>query len=300
MPFDQSKIPNGLVKAIQSGDGVLFVGAGLSVGAGLPQWKALLQQMIVWCTEHRVNLRGHMQGLRRSIQRGELIDAAQTLRERMGDQRFYEFVVEVFRRPELTPTENHLLLPALSFSAVLTSNFDKLIEDAYARLGHPPRVYTQRDTAALANLHRDKEFYVLKVHGDVDRVDTIVLGQRDFRQALFSNNAFKNFFGALRQTKTLLFIGFSLDDPDVTLRFDELAEAFKDYGGYHYALMSSAVPIEVFWHVVSSSICKHLYLCARSRRTSGPRSRPVSGPRPPLRYAAARYCSPVPRASPPP
>ena len=60
---------------------------------------------------------------------------------------------------------------------------------------------------------------------------------------------------------------------------------------------TSALPIEVFGHVVYSWICKHLYLYARSRRTSGQPWRPVSGPRPPLRYAAARCFWPVPRGS---
>jgi hypothetical protein len=59
----------------------------------------------------------------------------------------------------------------------------------------------------------------------------------------------------------------------------------------------SALPIEVFWHVVYSWICKHLYLYARSRRTSGQHCRPDSGLRPPLRYAAARSSWPVPRGS---
>ena len=49
--------------------------------------------------------------------------------------------------------------------------------------------------------------------------------------------------------------------------------------------------------MVSSGICKHLYLYARSRRTSGPPWRPGSGPCPPLRYAAARCFWPVPRGS---
>ena len=53
----------------------------------------------------------------------------------------------------------------------------------------------------------------------------------------------------------------------------------------------------VFGHVVYSWVCKHLYLYARSRRTSGLLWRPVSGPRPPLPYAAARFSLPVPRAS---
>ena len=64
--------------------------------------------------------------------------------------------------------------------------------------------------------------------------------------------------------------------------------------------MPSAVPIEIFGHVVYSWVCKHLYLYARSRRTSGQPWRPVSGPRPPLPYDAARSSSPVPRGSQPP
>jgi hypothetical protein len=34
--------------------------------------------------------------------------------------------------------------------------------------------------------------------------------------------------------------------------------------------LASAIPIMVFGHVVYSWACKHLYLYARSRRTSGP------------------------------
>src|SRR4029450_857554 len=74
---------------------------------------------------------------------------------------------------------------------------------------------------------------------------------------------------------------------------------------YHHTLQRvrsacqepSAIPIKIFGHVVYSRICKHLYLCARSRRTSGLPLRPVSGPRPPLPYVAARYSSPVPKGS---
>ena len=53
----------------------------------------------------------------------------------------------------------------------------------------------------------------------------------------------------------------------------------------------------MFWHVVYFWICKHPYLCARSRRTSGRPWRPASGRRPPLLSGAVRSSSPAPRAS---
>jgi hypothetical protein len=101
MSFDTAMIPPALVKAIQDGGGVLFVGAGFSIGAGLPDWKTLLKQMTDWCMQRGVNLRGQVQGIRRLVRQGRLMEAAQTLRERMEEQQFYEFLTETFRRSNL-------------------------------------------------------------------------------------------------------------------------------------------------------------------------------------------------------
>ncbi len=240
MPFEASEIPRELADAVRTGDCVAFVGAGLSAAAGLPDWKTFLRQMVDWCREQGADLAGKLRDIQKEIREGKLIDVAQTLRDEMGDQRFYEFMNKRFRDPSLKPTENHSLVAELGFACVLTSNFDKLIEEAWAAARRSmPRVYTQQDTCVLANLQRDKSFYVLKLHGDVDRTDTIVLGRKDYREIQFGNDAFKFYFSALWQTKTVLFMGFSLDDPDIALRLEELTEAFKGYGGRHYALMST-------------------------------------------------------------
>jgi len=239
--FDPGRIPGELLDAVRNGECVVFVGAGLSAGAGLPDWKRLLTQMTEWCRAHGVDLTGQIRGIRKLIRDGKLIDAAQTLRERMGEQRFFEFAKGKFRDPKLKPTENHLLLAEIKFAAAVTTNFDKLIEDGYAKKhGESPRAYTQDDIPALANLLRERSFYVLKAHGDADRPDTMVLGRADYRQIQFGNEAFRHYFSALLQTRTMLFLGFSLDDPDIALRLDELAVAFRGYGGRHYALLPAA------------------------------------------------------------
>jgi len=74
----------------------------------------------------------------------------------------------------------------------------------------------------------------------------------------------------------------------------------KPQGILRAGTLASAVPMKVFGHVVYSWTCKHLYLYARSRRTSGQPWRPGSSPRPPLPYDAAKSSSPVPRVNRPP
>ena len=67
--------------------------------------------------------------------------------------------------------------------------------------------------------------------------------------------------------------------------------------GCPFIVFASALPIEVFGHVLYACIGKRPYWCARSRRTRGLRSRPVSGPCPSVPYAAARCFWPGPRGS---
>ena len=49
-------VPGDLVDQIARGKGVVFVGAGLSQGAGLPGWPALLRQMLDWSEKQRKRL----------------------------------------------------------------------------------------------------------------------------------------------------------------------------------------------------------------------------------------------------
>lgn len=50
------QIPPELVKKIANGRAVVFIGAGLSQGAGLPGWPQLLKQMIDWGEDSGVKL----------------------------------------------------------------------------------------------------------------------------------------------------------------------------------------------------------------------------------------------------
>lgn len=234
------QIPNELIEQIYRGNTVLFVGAGLSVGAGLPTWSQLMHYMIAWAEDRGVDLSGDKPELMQLIKQGRYLVVAEELRERMGDQRFRTLMQTVFRDDTKVPSPVHTVLPEIPFAAVLTTNYDVLLESAYTWFtGVRPRTYTQADTPELADLHKSKEFYILKVHGDIDRIETVVLGRSDYRQAMFANEAYRDFLTTLFLSRTVFFVGFSLTDPDLLLLLDELGTAFKGYGGFHYALLST-------------------------------------------------------------
>jgi hypothetical protein len=248
MAFDRATIPGELINQIKAGNCVLFVGAGVSIGAGLPAWEVLLDQMLDWCMRRPVDLRTRPEDIRDRIHQRRLLEVAQTLRERMGNQCFLEFLRDALSAPHLRrPSPVHLLLSEIPFSAIITTNYDKLIENAFAsHQGRVLPVYTPQDIPAMANLPGERELYLLKVHGDVDRPETVVLGRRDYHRILYENSPFKCCFTSLWQTKTLLFVGSGFEDEDITLRLGELSEMFKGYGRWHFALMPADPALSVW------------------------------------------------------
>ena len=229
-------IPGDLIEQIKAGKCVAFVGAGLSQAAELPGWPKLLRLMIEWAEEHGKDMSDRAD-LEKDIKDNKLLDVAEEMRERLGENDFRQFMMEIFHNSDLGPVEAHELLAAIPFSAILTSNYDTFVEDTCIRNGRSPLIFTQLDCPELAGALRYDAFYVLKVHGTINRMETIVLGRRDYREAMFSNPAYQQHLVTLFSIKTVLFLGFALTDPDLMALMDKLGATFGGYAGKHYALM---------------------------------------------------------------
>lgn len=244
-------VPNELIAKISQDRCVYYVGAGLSIGAGLPDWPNTMQQMVAWCKSHGIELPDENE-ISDLIAGNDFLVLADTLIERMGDGRFRQFIAETFRGKKLRPTETHKLLPQIQFAAVLTSNYDKLIEGAYtaANEGELPLTFTHLDTGELSGALQTNEFHILKTHGTVDRIESIILSGRQYRALLNNNNAYKIYLQQILTQKTVLFLGFSLTDPDLLSILSALRFDFRDDSAPHYALVdatkTNSIKIERF------------------------------------------------------
>jgi hypothetical protein len=146
----------------------------------------------------------------------------------------------------------HRLAVRLPFAAWITTNYDKLLERAYAEeRGGLPKTLTNLDTAALGQLLFDSAPFVLKAHGDLDRPESLVFTSRDYRDHIHANTAFSTAFSAVLLTHSLLFVGYSLSDPDFSLLLDRQLLTFQGFVPERYALMSGIGKVEedYLWRV---------------------------------------------------
>jgi len=204
-----------IVELIRSRSIILFVGAGMSKSSGLPTANGLRD---VLAEQYFNNSEPYS-----SMPLDNLVDNIIF----KGSQ-FNENRVELldFLKPIFILDSSHLSVPHSQIAQipyieeVFTTNYDNLFELAYG--GNFNAVYNN-DTFSKQFPQRPT---IYKVHGDFNDYSSIVLSKSDYSNKLaeISSNSslLFNYLRAIIGHKVFLFIGFSLEDLDITSTIDSV------------------------------------------------------------------------------
>jgi hypothetical protein len=246
-PFE---IPQELVDAVILRRCVLFAGAGVSrasisvngappVEQYLPNWKELLTLLVERAIQNKATTGTEGNKLRNAVTQGKYLFIAETARRLLGAREFDDILEDIFRNDSLQPTRRHRLISEVPFSCIVTTNYDKLLEATYALQGKIPASYTFSDSPDVISALSHGRFFILKAHGDIDRKESIVLSERDYRDIVYRQPGYRAALNTIFITKTVLFIGTSLNDIDVKLVLESVSESLSGKGTRHYALVPS-------------------------------------------------------------
>jgi len=131
-----------------------------------------------------------------------------------------EFIRDVFQHFE--PSDTHRLIPSFFWYGIATTNYDRVIERAYETT--PDRVQVVRpfiaNTDRIEDILRDPKYVALfKLHGCItrtaDRSCPILLSTDQFIRNLQVRNRLFDYLKNWGSEKPILFIGHSLQDPDL-------------------------------------------------------------------------------------
>jgi hypothetical protein len=200
-----------------NGQLVLFIGSGVSAGAGLPTWQELIERLAVQAHIDSAILKGFL--------KKDLRDQATILERR------WERECGVSLRDALAEQLHtnryalaHGLLASLSAKEAVTTNFDTLFEKASQGAG--------KELAVLpANPQETAGRWLLKLHGTVDEPATIIFTRSDFLEMPRQHRALMGLVQGLLMMRHLLFVGYSLTDED----FHELIHELRTARGNNVA-----------------------------------------------------------------
>ena len=195
-----------LARLCSEGHLALFLGAGVSAGAGLPTWTQLLELLDSSLDDEALGLRSDAE-LSRSF---DLRDLAALLERRFdkaagGGTRFAAAVATELDSPH--HSLQHALVASLPANEIITTNFDRLFELAATAAN-------QRLSVLPGSPVEGSDRWLLKIHGSVDTPDTMVLTRSGYLSAPRQWGALFGLVQAMLLTRHMLFLGYSLTDED--------------------------------------------------------------------------------------
>lgn len=207
----------GLIRAYKERRLILFVGAGLSMGLGLPSWEKLVDRMAVEL--------GYDPDIFRTY--GSALTLAEFYRLEKGH--FGHWRSEVDKewhnaKIDIATSRPHELIAKSHIDLIYTTNFDRWIELAYKHWGMPYSKIVGVDDIARA---KPDTTHIVKFHGDFDEDSSLVLGEAGYLERMQFESPLDIKLRSDVLGRSVLFIGYSLSDPNIRLIFYKLAQLWK-------------------------------------------------------------------------
>ena len=228
--------PDELKKSLVQKQTVLYLGSGVSHNAtdangNHPKtWRSLI--------EYAMNSRGLSQNekdvIQKYLDKDDLVFAGQLLKNRLRDN-FYNFLeAELNIRYNSAPIHDELF--NLDPLIVVTPNYDT-IYDSYARsIDHTIGVYNYKKANSIVDNIRKLHRVIIKSHGSIDEVRDVIFSYSDYCYARTHFSHFYEVLDSLLTTKTFLFIGAGLNDPDIKMLLEDNKYKYQTLAKHYFVI----------------------------------------------------------------
>ncbi len=218
-----------LLEDIINKECILMVGSGISKKCfgknrkTLPNWYEFLDCFIDWQyknAKYSEKDYSELKSLLKDSSKFPII--AGDLLEKTSKHELKEFLENVFSPQDIHPSYLHKLISLIPLRAIITTNYDNLIEKAFYEINNRfPKILACDSISKESNV--PEQFFVAKIHGDIEDPSTIVLSQIDYMNLLHQTPNYIDFLQKLFKNYTILFIGHSFSDPDIQFIVDKMS-----------------------------------------------------------------------------
>ena len=212
-PLPLPSLPQDVVDACLRNECIAFVGSGLSARAGLPTWRGFVEGLVEEAVTLGLMSRDTALHQRAAMKVGETNAVADNVTSAFSKNRE---ALLAYYRTACTPADGvqpaiFAELRKIPFAGILTTNYDDLLSQAYAKTNSLQRLTPRDSEQLLAMLSSGDQRFLLKLYGNLDQPDSMIFSPSDYQDLVRSNVAFSRFIEGLFFSRTMLFLGTSLE-----------------------------------------------------------------------------------------
>lgn len=205
-------VPDEIIEAGKNGELVLFIGAGASMLMGMPSWGGLasailnelrIKESLDYSEVNQLSLLDPKKQLSIATQIENKAFVNSIIREKLevstGKSKIYQWI-------------NEIGCPCV------TTNYDELVSPIYLEKvdGSSIKKEVNRiiNTEMMLSGALNEPATVVHLHGAISRVDSMIVTTKDYLEH-YDNKYVQEFLGDLFQHKTVLFIGYGLEEAEI-------------------------------------------------------------------------------------
>lgn len=225
------KIPQSLYAKIKSNNLVVFVGAGLSINSGLPNWKELTIEILKGLKDYDDKSPKYIDAIN-----DEIMSPIDVL-EKVDNFKVHaiENLEKVIRAHDSkAPSSTHALIGQIS-TKIITTNYDNLLEKQYPDF----EMITYNNKYKVSKIS-DYQKYIFKVHGDINEPDKCIFFPSQYESLYIVDEKAPIFeLKKIISDKSILFIGFSLSDPYIEHVMSFINNIYEGFTQEHFIITTN-------------------------------------------------------------
>lgn len=218
-------LPESLYEDIIKGNSVLFAGAGISTEGSRYSSPTFYEIIKSKCNYPKTNEDSFPKVMQHFC---DEIDGGYKSRLIHEIIKHIEFFTESYTTLNETTLFHQLVAEIPYFSTIVTTNWDPFFE---RELNILVPMVQNRDMVYWD----DSDKKLLKIHGCVTRPHTIIATQQDYESCIDTNPLIWNKLKDLMATRTFVFTGYSLNDSDFRIIFEEIDKHLGKFKKLAYA-----------------------------------------------------------------
>ncbi|MBJ7570386.1 SIR2 family protein [Bacillus halotolerans] len=234
--------PDNLVTELAHKRCVIFLGAGISATAKNKDGNSPL----TWgrfISEIKSISRGNsLKYIDEMIAQQNYLPALQAIYDDTDPGRYSSFLKDKFQRPGFLPSPVHEAIKELNSKIVVTTNFDKIYDGLCSEHGYIIANYND-PIGKMVSTIKSPENLVIKAHGTIDDIDNLVFTEKQYYDAKARYPEFYQILNALFLTHTVVFLGYSLNDPDINLLLETASNSISK-SSPHYVVIEEGAQTE--------------------------------------------------------
>lgn len=219
-----------IIEQIREGKAILFLGAGASYGCSSAdgEKKALTGLQLGHALADKF-----LGGNRRSESLAKIADYATVDSSALDVQTFIKGIFE-----SIEPLDFHKLIPTFKWRAIVTTNYDRVIEKAYEktqnRMQNPFVIIQDGDMRALEDA--PNAVPIFKIHGCISRAsDTnvpLIIANEQYAKYRSGRGRLIDAFTEMAKDHPVVFCGYEIADPHIAQIMFSLENGFQDRPSY--------------------------------------------------------------------